>query len=203
MISSTHHRQDHLSLGQIAHSPVYPDFEHSQWWGIPNFSWQPCSQHLTMQMFQHLTTFIIKKIFLVSNLNLSFNLKLLPCVVSLQALVKCFSLSLSLLYVLNDSSKVSPKPSFLQTEQSHLFHPFLIGEVFQPSEHFGDPPVDALGQVCALGTLELDTALGEGFSREQEEGEDPLPCPAAPASLPAAWDTAVFLTAAHTLPWCS
>lgn len=116
-----------------------------------------------------------KKFFLISSLNLlSFNLKLLLHVLSLQALVKSFSLSVSLLYVLNDSSKASPKPSLLQAEQSHLSHPFLIGELFQPSEHFPDPPVAALGQVWGLWGWILLWVRGSRESRRRER----IPSPA-------------------------
>ena len=52
--------QEHLSLDQIAQTPVHPDCEHFHWWGIHNFSEKPL-----------LTTLIVNNFFLIPNLNLS------------------------------------------------------------------------------------------------------------------------------------
>ena len=69
------------------------------------------------------------------------------------------------LQVLEGHYKVSPEPSVLQAEQPQLFQPFLIAEVFHPSDHFCGPPLDPLQQVHGfpvLRTPELDTGLQVG-----------------------------------------
>ncbi|KAK4810921.1 hypothetical protein QYF61_013329 [Mycteria americana] len=91
-------------------------------------------------LFQCLITLIVKKFFLISNLNLlSFSLKPLPLILSLQALVK----------KLNNPNS-------------------LRSEVFQPSDHFHGPPLDLLQQVhvfLVLRTPELDAVLQVGRER--------------------------------------
>ncbi|KAK4810814.1 LOW QUALITY PROTEIN: hypothetical protein QYF61_008786 [Mycteria americana] len=57
---------------------------------------------------------------------------------SLGNLFQCFTT------LLKDRNKVSPEPSLLQAEQPQLSQPFLIGKVFQPSNHFRGPPLDPL-----------------------------------------------------------
>ncbi|KAK4811229.1 hypothetical protein QYF61_022126, partial [Mycteria americana] len=82
----------------------------------------------------------------------SFSLKPLPLVLSLQALVK----------ILKGCNKVSLEPSLLQAEQPQLSQPVLIGEVFQPSDHFCGPPLDPLQQLHVFPvprTPELDAVL--------------------------------------------
>jgi len=75
--------QEHLSLNQVAQSPIQPDFEHSKSWYIHNFS----RQHIPVPHYAHLKNF-----FSTSNLNLpSVNLKPLALDLLLQALVKSFS----------------------------------------------------------------------------------------------------------------
>jgi len=64
-----HHRQSHqppnLILAQAAQGPIQPGLECLQGWGIHS---------LSGQLFQHLTTLIIKNFPMTSNLNLpSFN----------------------------------------------------------------------------------------------------------------------------------
>jgi len=100
-------------------------------------------------LFQCFTTLTVKNFFFVSNLNLpSFSLKPLPLVLSLHALVKCPPPALAgPLQVLEGSSEVSLKPSLPQPEQPQLSQPVLTGEVLQPSDHFGGPPLDLLQQL--------------------------------------------------------
>jgi len=66
------------------------------------------------------------------------------------------------LSVLKGLNKVSLQPSLLQDEQPRLPQPFLIGEVFQPSEHLYSPPLDLFQQVHVFPVLraaELDVGL--------------------------------------------
>ena len=87
--------------------------------------------------------------------------------------------------VLKGCNKVSPEPSLLQAEPPQLSQPFLIGEVFHPSDHFCGPPLDPLQQVHVfpvLRTPELDAALQGGGV----EGQNHLPRPAAHTAFDAA-----------------
>jgi len=122
------HGQGHLPLDQAAQSPIQPGLEHFQGGGIHSFSGQP----VPVPQNPHRKNF-----FLISSLNLvSFHLKLLPLVQSLQALVKSFSIFLiSPLYRLKGCNKVFLKPLLLQAEHPQLSQPFFIGEVFQPLFH--------------------------------------------------------------------
>ncbi|KAK4806259.1 LOW QUALITY PROTEIN: hypothetical protein QYF61_013403 [Mycteria americana] len=64
--------------------------------------------------------------------------------------------------VLKSHNKFSAEPSLLQAEQPQLSQPFLIGEVFQPSDHFCGPPLDQLQQLHVFPVLrapELDAVL--------------------------------------------
>ena len=110
---------------------------------------------------QCFTTLIVKNIFLTSSLNLpSFSLKPLPLVLSQQALLKC--LSPSFLQAPFKYWKVSPGPSLLQAEQPQLSQPFLVAEVFQPSDHLCAPPLNPLQQLyvlLVLGAPELHVGL--------------------------------------------
>ncbi|KAK4818441.1 hypothetical protein QYF61_013128 [Mycteria americana] len=120
--------QGHLQLDQVAQSPIQPDLECFQGWGIYHLSGK------SVPVFQHSHC---KKI-LMSSLNLpSFNFKPLPLVLWQQALLK----------VLKGHNKVSLEPSLLQAEQPQLSQTFFIGEVLQPSDHFRGPPLDLLQQV--------------------------------------------------------
>jgi len=56
---------------------------------------------------------------------------------------------------------VSLEPSLLQAEQPQLSQPFLVGDVFQPSDHLCSPPLDLLQQVHVLDTPELDAVCQE------------------------------------------
>ncbi|KAK4815950.1 hypothetical protein QYF61_010444 [Mycteria americana] len=134
---------------EVAHSPIQPDLECFQGWGL----------HYPLgNLFQCLTTLIVKNFFLKSSLNLpSLSLKPLLLVLSQQALLK----------ILEGCYKVSPQPSLLQAEQPKLSQPILVGEVLQPSDHFCGPPLDPLQQLHVLLVLrapELDAVL-EGCSR--------------------------------------
>ena len=64
--SNPHHRQGHqplhLILDQAAQGSIQPGLEHLQGWGIHS---------LSGQLFQHLTTLIVKNFPLTSKLNLS------------------------------------------------------------------------------------------------------------------------------------
>ncbi|KAK4810922.1 hypothetical protein QYF61_013330 [Mycteria americana] len=100
------------------------------------------------------------------------------------------------LTILKCCHKVSLEPSLLQAEQPQLSQPVLIGEVFQPSDHFCGPPLDLLQQACVfliLETPELDAVLQVGSHESGVEGQNHLPQPAGHASFDAAQDTIGFL----------
>ncbi|KAK4808149.1 hypothetical protein QYF61_000129 [Mycteria americana] len=150
------HGQGCLPLEQAAQSPIQPGLEHFQGWGIHNFSGN---------LFQCLTALIVKNFFLISNLNLTFfQFKAItPCPITTCPCQKSLSsFPVGPLQVLEGCYKVSPEPSLLQAEQPQLSQPVFIGEVFQPSDHLGGPPLDLLQQVhvlLMLGAPELDTVL--------------------------------------------
>jgi len=54
------------------------------------------------------------------------------------------------LQALEGHNKVSPQPSLLQAEQPQLSHPFLLGEVFQTSDHLHGHPLDPLQRAHVL-----------------------------------------------------
>ncbi|KAK4816838.1 hypothetical protein QYF61_023902 [Mycteria americana] len=168
--------QGHLQLDQAAQSPIQPDLECLQGWGIYHLSGQP------VPVFHH---HHCKNVFLISSLNLtSFSLKPLPFVLLLQALPKSLS------------------PSFLQAEQCPLSQPFLIEEVFQPSHHFCGPPLDLLQQVHvfpALRAPELDEVLQGGSHQSGAEGQNHLLHPTGHTFVDAAQDTVGFLGCKCTL----
>ena len=128
----------------------------------------------------------------MSNLNLQcFNVKPLPLVLSLHALAKktLSSFLISPLQVLKGRNKVSPQPSLLQAEQPQISQPFLIGEVFHPSDHFCGPPLDPLQQLhvlIVLGDAELDAVLQMRCHQSRAKGQNHLPQPAGCASFDAA-----------------
>ena len=97
-------------------------------------------------LFQCLTTLIIKNFFLMSRLNLpSFSLKPLPLVLSLQALVKCLVMQcLEIPFKYWKVARKSLRSSLLWTEQHQLSQPLFIGEMFQPSDNFHGLPLDLL-----------------------------------------------------------
>ena len=77
-------KQGHLQIHQVAQSHVQLGRECFQWWGICHLSGQP------VPVPHH--PLCKKKFFFISNLNLpAFSLKLLPLVLSQQALLKTLS----------------------------------------------------------------------------------------------------------------
>ena len=85
-----------------------------------------------------------------------------------------YILLISPLYKLRGHNKVSPQPSLLQAEQPKLSQPFLIEEVFQPSDHFHGPPLDLLKQVHVFPVLrapELDAGCQVGSHQRGGEGQ--------------------------------
>ncbi|KAK4810951.1 hypothetical protein QYF61_013359 [Mycteria americana] len=95
-----------------------------------------------------------------------------------------------------------PPSSVTLAEQPQLSQPVLIGEVFQPSDHFCGPPLDPLQQACVflvLGTPELDAVLQVGSHQSRVGGQNHLPRPAGHASFDAAQDTIGFLGCEYTL----
>ncbi|KAK4828850.1 LOW QUALITY PROTEIN: hypothetical protein QYF61_000907 [Mycteria americana] len=174
--------QGHLQLDQVAQSPIQPDLECFQGWGLHCLSGQPC-----------LATLIVKHFFLKSSLNLpSLSLKLLLLVLSQQALLN----------ILEGCYKVSPQPSLLQAEQPQLSQPVLVAEVLQPSDHFCGPPLGLLQQLHVLLVLraaELDAVLQVGSHQSRVEGQNHLPRPAGHAAFDAAQDTVGLLGCERTL----
>jgi len=91
------------------------------------------------------------------------------------------------------------EPSLLQAEQPQLSQPFLIGKVFQPSDHFCGCPLAPLHGVHVFPVLrapELDKAFQVGSHQSGVEGQNHLPQPAGCA----AGDTPGFLRCERTLP---
>jgi len=79
--------------------------------------------------------------------------------------------------VLYGCYKISSEPSLLQAEQPQLFQPFLIGEIFQPSDLSG-LPLDLLQQVHVfpvLRALQLEAGLQVRSHQNRAEGQNPLP----------------------------
>ncbi|KAK4833105.1 LOW QUALITY PROTEIN: hypothetical protein QYF61_027771 [Mycteria americana] len=144
-------------------------------------------------LFQCLTTLIVKNFFLKSSLNLpSLSLKPLLLVLSQQALLK----------ILEGCYKVSLEPSLLQAEQPQLSQPVPRGEVLQPSDHFLGPPLDPLQQLHVLLVLrapELDAVLQVRSHQSRVEGQNHLPQPAGHAALDAAQDMVGLLGCKRTL----
>ncbi|KAK4816284.1 hypothetical protein QYF61_014582 [Mycteria americana] len=100
-------------------------------------------------------------------------------------------------------SKVSLQPPLLQAEQPQLSQPFLIGELFQPSDHLRGPPLDPLQQLhvfLVLRTPELDAVLQVESHQSGVEGQNHFPQPAGHTSLDAAQDTVGLLGCERTLP---
>ncbi|KAK4825592.1 hypothetical protein QYF61_000681 [Mycteria americana] len=90
-----------------------------------------------------------------------------------------------------------------RAEQPQLSQPFLIGEVFHPSDHFHGPPLDLLQQLHVfpvLRTPELDAVLQVESHQGRVEGQNRLPRPAGHASFDAAQDTVGFLGCRCTFP---
>ena len=137
LVQPSGHGQGHFSLGQVAQSPIQPDFEHFQGWGIHNISGQPVPvshpRHKKIPPYVQSTSTL-------------FQFKTVaPCPVTKGLGKKSLSIFLrSHLYVLNGCKKVSPDPSLLQAEQLQISQPFFIGEVFHPSDHFCGLHLDLL-----------------------------------------------------------
>ena len=109
-------------------------------------------------MCQCLTT-LVKKFYLISNLNLpSFSLRPFPLVLSQQTLLKSTSFYFySALLILKGCYHVSPQPSIFQAEQPQVSQPVLIWAVLHPLDHFCGPPLEVLQQVLK------DTSFPQGF----------------------------------------
>ena len=106
------------------------------------------------------------------------------------------SFLINFLQALEGCSKVSPQPSLLRAEQPQLPQPFLIGEVFQPWDHFCGPPLDPLQHVHLFPMLrasELDAGLQLRSHQSGVEGQSYLSQPGGHASLDAAQDTVGLL----------
>jgi len=125
--------------GCSEHCPTWP--ESFQGWGLHYLSGQ------SVPVYHHPHG---KKFLLISSLNLpSLSLKPLLLVLSQQVLLKKIFpvFPIGFRQVLKGCYKVSPRPSLLQAEQSQLSQTFLIGKVFQPSDHLCGPPLDPLQQL--------------------------------------------------------
>ncbi|NWW32244.1 MKRN1 ligase, partial [Panurus biarmicus] len=72
------------------------------------------------------------------------------------------------LQVLEGCSKVTPEPSLLQAEQPQLSEPFLIGEVFHPSNHLHGPQLAA--PFCAEAPLQ-EMVIEEEYEKQQADVE--------------------------------
>jgi len=112
------------------------------------------------------------------------------------------SFAIGRLSLLKGCNKLSPQSSLLQDEQPQLPQPVFTGLVFQPSDHFGGPPLDPLQQVHVFPVLrapELDTGLQVGSHQSGAEGQNPLPRPAGHTAFDAAQDTVGCLGCERTL----
>jgi len=138
----------------------------------------------------------------MSNLNLhSVSLKTLPFVLSLQSLVK--SLSPCPLYILKSHSKVSPEPFLPLAEQAQVAWPFLLGEVFQPSDPFCGllwPCTNRSMSVLCRGLQSWTQDSRWGLTRAEQRGQNPLPRPTGHAAFDAAQGTLGFAGCKCTLP---
>ena len=132
LVQPSSYEQGHLSLDQVVQSPIQWDLEHFQEWGIYNFTGQavPVSHHPHDKIFLPIFLPYVQSIS-------SISLNPLHLLLSLHSLVKSLSVFLIIpLYILKGHSEVSSDPSILQVEQPQLSQPFLIAEVFQPSDLF-------------------------------------------------------------------
>ena len=111
----------------------------------------------------------------------------MPCPITTCPCKKSLSSSLlGPLQVLKDCSKVSQEPSLLQAEQPQLPQPFLIGDMFHPSDNFCGPALDLFQQVHVCPVLrapELDAGLPLGSHQSRVEGQNRLPWPAGHAAF--------------------
>jgi len=97
--------------------------------------------------------------------------------------------------------KVSLEPSLLQAE--HQFsHPVFTGEMLQPSDYPGGPPLDPLQKLqifLVLWDPDLDAVLHMGPHKSRTEGNNPLPPPASHPSFDAVQDNVGLLDCQYTL----
>ena len=123
------HEQGHLPPAQAAQSSIQPGLEPCQGGGSHSFSGQcgpgfhhPHGEEFLPNMSSKSALFWFRAV--------------PPCPITPPPCEK----SLAILPVgpsgTGSSSKVTPEPSLLQAEQPQLSQPFLIGEVFQPSDLF-------------------------------------------------------------------
>ena len=121
--------QEHLSPDHKAQSPIQPDHERFQPWGIHKFSAQPVpvSQHPHhIQVLPHVQ----------SKPTLSQFKGVAPCPVTTGLGKSPSTYFISSLYLLNSCNKIFREPLLLQAEPSQVSQPFFIGVMFQPSDHF-------------------------------------------------------------------
>ncbi|KAK4816745.1 hypothetical protein QYF61_022297, partial [Mycteria americana] len=101
--------------------------------------------------------------------------------------------------LLNSCNKVSPEPSLLQAEQPQFSQPVLIGEVFQPSDHFCGPLLDPLQQAHVFPVLrapELDAVLQLSEAQgNKRQGVFESPAPAKQGQTAQGSSTALLLAA--------
>ena len=127
-------------------------------------------------LFQCLTTLIVKDFFLLSNLNLpSLSLKKIsPCSLSTDSAKESVSFfPVAPLQILKGRSQFTTQPSLLQAEQPQLPQPVLTGEVFHSADHCCGPLLD---------TVQVRSHL------HRVEGQDHLPQPTGHACFDAAQD---------------
>jgi len=176
--------QGHLPLDQVAQSPIQPDLECFQGWSLHYLSGQP------VPGFHHPHC---KKClpYIQSKSGLLWFKTITSCPVRTSLAER------SALDVLKGCYKVSPQPSLLQTEQPQLSQPVLVGEVFQPSDHFCGLSLDPFQQVHVFPVLkapELDAGLQVGSHQiRAEEGQNRLPQPAGHPAFDAAQDATGLL----------
>ncbi|KAK4822001.1 hypothetical protein QYF61_006615, partial [Mycteria americana] len=164
--------QGHLQLDQVAQSPVQPDLECFQGWGIYRLSGQPVPVFHHPHLENHYPLsycnrpYYSQQLVLQSGLEGTFKGHLVqpPCNEQghpqldqvaqspIQPDLECFQGW--------GIYRLSGQP--VPAEQPQLSQPFFIGEVFHPSDHFCGSPLDLLQQVHVFPVLrapELDAVL--------------------------------------------
>ena len=142
------------------------------------------TQSLPMgSLFQCFTTLLMKKLFLLSNLNFPWgSLRLCPLALSLVSREKRPTPTwLNLLLGSCRSDKITPGPPFLQTEQPQLPQPVLIGLVLQTLPQPRCPCLDMLQHPRVLLIVrgpELNTGFKVCPHQCQEQGNNQCPGPA-------------------------
>jgi len=187
--------QGHLQLDQGAQSPIQPDLECFQGWGIYHLSGQPVAVFHRSHCQKFFPNIQSKSTLPQFKTITPCSVTTCPCKKSLSSfLVGPFK-------YLAGCYQVSPLPSLLQAEQPQLSQPFLTGKVFHPSDHFCGPPLDPLQQVhvlLVLGAPELDTGFEVGSHQSRAEGRNHLPRPAGHSAFDAAQDTMLDFSAVST-----